>query len=265
MLSHSSYNNDIGAAIEESSLVKYLGIHMSSDAKFDQHIRKIVNRGKRTAGWILRVFKTRSPGVLLTLLKQLVYSAVEYNSVLWNPSDTTLINLLESVQSNYLRKIVSPALSANSDYRERLQHFKLYSMQRRRERYSIFYVWKVIHNIYPNPGLHFNTVTPDHMAHPNLGVQIDAHPRLGFSVKHSNNPPNWIKDLSPLEKCCNLYNCLPVALRQPSSSEDPPSFADFKKAVDLWLAKIPDQPASGGRPRLGRSNSILHQVEYMTR
>ena len=264
ILSHSNYHDDIGAAIEESSLVKDLGIHMSSNAKFDQHIRKIVNRGKQMAGWILRIFKTRSPGVMLILLKQLVFAAVEYNSVLWNPSDITLINLLESVQSNFLRKIESPTLPADADYIDRLQHFKLYSFQRRRERYSIFYIWKVIHNIYPNPGLHLNTTSQDHMAYPNLGVQMDAHPRLGFSVQHANNPPDWIKELSPLKKCCDLYNCLPAALRQPSS-EEVPSFEDFKKAVDLWLAKIPDQPSCGGRQRLGRTNSIVHQVVYIQR
>ena len=44
---------------------------------------------------------------MLTLLKQLVYPTVEYNSVLWNPTDPTLIDALETIQRNFTRKIES--------------------------------------------------------------------------------------------------------------------------------------------------------------
>ena len=184
-LSHPYYNNDKAAPIEEHNLINDLGVHFSSDVKMDQHIHITANKGKKIAGWITRVFHNRTPGVMITLLKQLIYPTVEYNSVLWNPTDTNLINLLESVQNNFLKKVYSPTPTQNSDYWDRLSLYKLYSMQRRRERYSILYVWKIINNIYPNPGLSLNINTHDHRAHPNQGISIDAHPGLGITVHHS--------------------------------------------------------------------------------
>ena len=136
IISDPHYMNDDGDIIEPANLVKDLGIHIASDMKFDQHIRIIATRGRRTSGWITRIFNTRSPGVMLTLLKQLIYPTIEYNSVLWSPHQLELINLLESIQSNFLKKIKSPRIPPNSDYWDLLRHFKLYSMQRRRERYS---------------------------------------------------------------------------------------------------------------------------------
>ena len=67
-LSQLTYKSDIGATMEETDLVKDLGIHISSDLHFDRHIRTTVNKSKRVAGWISRVFSTRDPGVMLTLL-----------------------------------------------------------------------------------------------------------------------------------------------------------------------------------------------------
>ena len=265
LLSHANYKNDIGALMEETDLVKDLGIHVSSDLHFDKHIRKVVNKAKRVAGWITRIFSTRDPGVMLTLLKQLVYPTAEYNSVLWNPADQSLINELEIVQRNFTRKIESAQLPPNHDYWDRLRVFKLYSMQRRRERYSIFYVWKVIHDQYPNPGLHYNTNTVDHTAHPNQGIQINANQRRGFAPQHHSNPPPWLENCSALKQCCDLYNCLPMKLRQPVPADEEPNFASFKKEVDEWLAKIPDQPTCTGRPKIAVSNSILHQIQYQQR
>ena len=76
----------------------------------NQHIRITVKKGKRVAGWITRVFANQDPGVVLTLLKQLVYPTVEYNTVLWNPSDQSQIDSLEDVQRNFTRKIASDKL-----------------------------------------------------------------------------------------------------------------------------------------------------------
>ena len=251
--------------MEETDLVKDLGIHISSDLHFDRQIHTTVNKSKRVAGWISRVFSTRDPGVMLTLLKQLVYPTAEYNSVLWNPSDQSLIDALEDIQRNFTRKIESDKLPQNHDYWDRLRVFKLYSMQRRRERYAIFYVWRVIHNEYPNPGLHYNTTTIDHAAHPNQGIQIDAHIRRGFTPIHNVNPPKWLENCSALKTCCDLYNCLPVQLRQPVPGDEFPDFGKFKKDVDLWLAKIPDQPSCDRRPKVAVTNSILHQLQYRIR
>ena len=41
----------------------------------------------------------------------------------------------------------------NMNYWERLNHLKMYSEQRRLERYRILYAWKVMQGLVPNPGM----------------------------------------------------------------------------------------------------------------
>ena len=65
------YSNNIAQNIDHTSIVKDLGIYLSNDLNFEHHIRVVTNRGKQIDGWIL--FSTRNPGVMLTLLKQLIY------------------------------------------------------------------------------------------------------------------------------------------------------------------------------------------------
>ena len=192
MLKSCYYNNDTGVEIHQATAVKDLGIYLTPDLSFNHHIRIISKKGKKMAGWILRVFTTRSRTVMLTLLKQLIYPTIEYCCILWNPTDSTLIKELETIQNNFLRRIHAPDLDHNCDYWDRLRHYKLYSLQRHRERYAILYTWKVIHNMYPNPGLHFNNSANDHIQHPNEGIQINIHQRNDLTVHHPSPIPGWL-------------------------------------------------------------------------
>ena len=265
LFSETMYLADSGKEIDQASVVKDLGIHMSQDLLFDHHIRIVANKGKRLSGWILRTFRTRKPEIMLTLLKQLIHPTVEYNSVLWNPTDPILIDLLESIQNNFLKCINSPTLGPNSDYWDRLAHFKLYSLQRRRERYMIIYTWKVIHDLYPNPGLHLNTTTDDHSAQPNQGISLSINNSEEIIVSHGPAAPDWLADKSILQACCDLYNSLPRALRNTLKPEEKPCLATFKRLLDEWLVKIPDRPTASRRPKVAQSNSIMHQKEYIRR
>ena len=217
------------------------------------------------SGWIFRTFNTRSPGVMLTLLKQLVYNTAEYNSVLWSPTDRDQIDQLESIQNNFLKRI-QPNNNRLMDYWDRLELYKLYSLERRRGRYSIIYAWKVIHELYPNPGISFNTQNAAHISLPNLGIQVNVHQRDDITAHHPENPPKWLQHKSALKRCCDLYNCLPLQLRQLVPQDKVPSLDNFEESLDKWLTKIPDQATvPAGRFRPAKSNSIIHQMAYIKR
>ena len=58
--------------------VKDLGVTMSNDCMFDQHIHNVVKRSSQLCGWILRTFQARSSLLMLTVsslpyLSQLYY------------------------------------------------------------------------------------------------------------------------------------------------------------------------------------------------
>ena len=99
------------------------------------------------AGWILRTFTTRDPQVMLTLSKSLVMSRLEYTSQLWSPYLLKHVYLIEKVQRAFTKHISGMCFLS---YSKRLEVLKLYSLQRRRERYGIIYVWKIIEGLVPN-------------------------------------------------------------------------------------------------------------------
>ena len=87
------------------------------------------------AGWALRTFRGRGKLLMVTVLRSLIQSRLDYCSQLWSPRDQRSINLLESVQRNFINKIRSPDLVGKT-YREKLSSLQVYSQERRRERWS---------------------------------------------------------------------------------------------------------------------------------
>ena len=107
----------------------------------------MTKKARRRAGWILRVFSTRNAEPMLLLYKTLVRPILEYCSQLWAPTTIGQIRKVEKVQRNFTSKIIE---CRGMTYWERLNFLNLYSLERRRDRYKVTYVWKIISNLAPN-------------------------------------------------------------------------------------------------------------------
>ena len=116
-----------------------LGIYVSSDCSFEFHITNLNKRTTHLTGWKLRTFCSRDKLTMLTLFMALVMSWLEYGSQLWPSYLTKHINIIEKTQLSFTRYITC---MQGLSHPERLTVLKIYSLQRRRERYIIIYVWK---------------------------------------------------------------------------------------------------------------------------
>ena len=108
--------------IENKSLVKDLGVMMSSSGSFSEHINKTCKKARDMCSWILRTFTSRSPQLMLTLWKSLVQPILDYCSHLWCPIQPGQVKQLEEVQKNFTRKI---KLEGKLDYWQRLKVLRL--------------------------------------------------------------------------------------------------------------------------------------------
>ena len=143
-----AYNDD---HIPFKDHIKDLGVWMSANLNFKEHIRIIISKATEVMWLTLRSFKSRKTSVLLPLLKSLIRSKLEYACPIWSPTDSTSINKLEEVQRKFTSKFqrfreYDEELGmwiTNTSYPQRLRILKLYSLQRRRERYSIIYMHKI--------------------------------------------------------------------------------------------------------------------------
>ena len=133
-----------------------LGVYMFSNCTFDFHVSCVYKRCSNLSGWILRTFSTRETRTMMTLFKSLVLSRLDYASRLWSPHLLKSVYLLEKVQQSFSKHIAG---MHTMSYEERLKHLNLYSIQRRRDRYQIIYLWKIIEKFVPNSllQLHLHT------------------------------------------------------------------------------------------------------------
>ena len=128
--------------IEQKDNLRDLGVILSSDLTFSLQIEKAVSTASQMVGWGMRTFRGRSSYLLLTLFKSLVQPHLDYCCQLWSPSKQDLIIKIEQVQKKLVARISDSRLQ-NLNYWEKLRILRLYSQERRRERYLIIFIWKI--------------------------------------------------------------------------------------------------------------------------
>ena len=88
---------------------RHLGITMSGDCSFNEHINLRTKQCRQLTGWILRTFKSRDKCTMLTIFKSLVLLRLEYGCQLWSPTSANLINAIENIQRKYTKKVYKAA------------------------------------------------------------------------------------------------------------------------------------------------------------
>ena len=230
-----------GNPIEEKSNLRDLGVQMGNDCTFSAHIENTVGAGNKLAGWALRSFHRRSKHVMLTIWKTIVQPKLDYCSVLWSPSDQASIARLESVARHFTAQVSG---MQEMDYWDRLASLKLYSQERRRERYAIIFVWKIAQQLVKGYDLEF-------VHNPRRGRLAAVNP-----LDHHAPPAvKRARESSLKVKGSKLFNVIPKVLRDMNGTVD-----QFKAGLDKWLSSIPDQPTVPGRQRAAQTNSLLDAV-----
>ena len=226
--------------VKSESDIKDLGVYLSVDLAWETQIAEAIKMGRKFLGWILRSFTARNHEVILFLYKSYVLPRLEYASLLWSPYQQKHIIKIEAIQRTITAKI---AEMKNYNYHERLRKLKLFSLQRRRERYIAIYMFKISEGLVPNNiDLQFYTTR--------RGEKKCHSPQLNApTTHHSTVRHNFFTSTGP-----TIYNLLPAKLKESETLDI------FKHHLDKLLWTIPDLPPSPGYTLLNK-NSLL---EWMT-
>ena len=221
-----SYVISENVEVEGGQYVKDLGVYVDNQLNWKVHVNTKCSEARQKASWILRTFVCREQYFMILLFQIFVRSILEYCSPLWSPYLIGQISKIEAIQRSFTAKIKG---LEGLNYWERLEKTGLYSLQRRRERYSIILVWKIMREEIPNDlNLTFN-----YSAH--RGATCIR--RLGNSRVRSVNTTiyNSFSSVGPA-----LFNIVPAEVK--SSTELP----IFKSKLDNWLRTFPDKPPTPG-------------------
>ena len=111
--------------LAKTTCEKDLGVNIDNKLTFNEHIVTQVKKARGTAGVINRSIINKIPKVMLPLYKSMVRTNLEYANVVWSPYTKKNINLIESVQRHYTKKIIG---LKNLSYEERLKALRLPSL-----------------------------------------------------------------------------------------------------------------------------------------
>lgn len=231
------YNYEVANSyiVQPSDCLRDLGVIVTSDLSWSTHISSLIVKARGILHWSLSVFKSRDREVMLTLYKSLVRSNLEYCSPLWNPSKICDIEHVEGVQREFTRRIDG---YQNMSYWERLDKLGLWSLQRRRERFILLTMWKILNKIVPNPNVAFRPPS-------RLGIQAIIPP-INTRGRAANRTTY---DGSFFVRGPILWNCLPSDLTTIQT------MSQFKKKLDILINSLPDNPPVSGCTR-AHNNSL---------
>ena len=236
--------------IEVKDTLRDLGIIMSDNASFKNHIQKVCTSVKQKCAWVLRTFQNRETPFMKFMWKTLVQGHIDYCSQLYMPNQISEMLLLENLQKCFTKKI--PEVR-NLNYWQRLKHLKMNSQNRRLERYRIIYTWKILEEMVPNCGLEVSHSE-------RRGRQVVIPPLKGSpSIRK-------LREQSFQINGPKLFNCLPPSIRNISKV----TVDTFKEKLDKFLSNIPDEPnVEGLTPATcdlysaAPSNSIIDQARVI--
>ena len=96
-----------GKTLESVDSAKYLGVTISLDLRWNQHISNIVTKGNQTLGFLRRNLRINSPELKSTAHKNFVWPTVEYASSVWDPYTKQNSDRIEMVQRRAARYVLN--------------------------------------------------------------------------------------------------------------------------------------------------------------
>ena len=136
--------------IEAKSSVQDLGVVLSDNMYFGNHINQLRHSVRKHCGVIFRTFHNRDPALMKTLWTSIIQPRIDYCCQMWFPSKASDIQQLETLLRNFTSRI--PTIAKLNPW-ERLKVLKVTSLERRYERYIAIYIWKIIEGLIPNVGI----------------------------------------------------------------------------------------------------------------
>ena len=238
-------------SINDVNNLRDLGIIISDSGDYRDQIFKVVKKVKQRCGWISRTFVNNSINFKRFMWKTYVQGLLDYGSQVWCPVDIKLISHLETTQRMYT--VQTDGLQ-HLIYWERLSEMKIYSVQRRLERYRVIYLWKILKGLVPNFGIEWDTTE-------RRGTYIII-PKNTY--KHTAMATR-MRSQSLVVHGGRIFNQLPSDLRNCNLSMEV-----FKTNLDIFLAQIPDHPVSPGLTPVPidpvsnkHSNSLYDWMKYL--
>ena len=136
--------------LERTEKATYLGVELSSNLTWAEHIKKTCAKANRSIAFLRRNLRINDENIKETAYKGLVRPIVEYCSPIWNPHHKKYISMLDMVQRRAAR-FVKYDYHRRSSVTSMLDDMKWESLECRRTRADIVMLYKIHHGMVAIP------------------------------------------------------------------------------------------------------------------
>ncbi len=133
-----------GIPLRTNECMRDLGVLVSGNLRFTEHCNTIAHSAGIKMSMIFNCFANRNSEFLIQMYKVFVRSKLEYASQAWNPTTLRNIDVLESVQRRFTKRLYG--LGALS-YPERLIAVNLEPLELRRLQADLILVYKIVRGL----------------------------------------------------------------------------------------------------------------------
>ena len=188
-----------GQTLDTVDTARYLGVDISSNLIFNQHISRISSDANKTLAFLKRNLRTKNPDVREAAYKSLIRPQVEYASTVCSPYTKKGIKKTEMVQSRSIRWTMNNYSTYDSVTDMKTQ-LCWRSLEQRRADARLMMLYKIIHGLVAIP-------LPPYFRQP-LRMTRHSHPLVLTQIHTSCNYYKY--SLFPLSVV--QWNRLPVGV-----------------------------------------------------
>ena len=138
---HASYTLE-GTNLENVESIKYLGVTITSDLRWNTHVSNVCTKANRTLGFLRRNLHSCPQEVKEAAYKGLVRPVLDYGSSVWDPPGVVLQEELESVQKRTARFVTGYYDYENGSMTGILGQLKWESLKKRRKDNRLILLYK---------------------------------------------------------------------------------------------------------------------------
>ena len=157
--------------------IKYLGVTITNDLKWNTHVCNICTKANRTLGFLRRNLAACPRDVRESAYKGLVRPILEYGSSVWDPQSIPLQDELEKVKKRAARFVTGDYVSETGSMTGILKQFKWESLKKMRKDNRLIMLYKglkgadsiPINDLVPQSGVP-GIITPWHSKSQWLGL-----------------------------------------------------------------------------------------------
>ena len=205
-----------GHTLSIATNTKYLGVTLSSDLCWNDHINNITNKANRTLAFVRRNLKISSPRLKSIAYFSLVRPLLEYASPVWDPYTQENIMKIEMVQRRAARYVTNNynRTASVTDMLNRLE-WKTLSHRRHDARLTLFY--KIVNNLVEIPSENYLLPCIRLTRHqhsipfqiPCSNTDYHLHSFFPRTIRTWNNLPNNVVTAPSLDTFKNRLKHLP--------------------------------------------------------